>query len=242
MICNFNPRTPHGVRRDKDLMGARDKYSFQSTHPTRGATSIWLFSTMRSADFNPRTPHGVRPGKALGLPVDKQNFNPRTPHGVRLASHASASLTNVFQSTHPTRGATRIPPTLRFTGLISIHAPHTGCDGFDRCNCLSTAQISIHAPHTGCDLSACISYSLLIISIHAPHTGCDRAYGKRGRQQANFNPRTPHGVRRAMSDTYYNFGYHFNPRTPHGVRPETDIEALIKEAISIHAPHTGCDS
>ena len=56
------------------------------------------------------------------------------------------------------------------------------------------------------------------ISIHAPRGGCDGEKSPSPTYHANFNPRTPRGVR---PETIYlkNQDKHFNPRTPRGVRP-----------------------
>ena len=102
---------------------------------------------------------------------------------------------DLFQSTHPLRGATRYtaqkhPNKWNFN-------PRTPCgvrpDTFS--NRVSHSPISIHAPLAGCDTSPVTRY--LTIS--------------------NFNPRTPCGVRQIIllfsSSTRY-----FNPRTPCGVR------------------------
>ena len=56
------------------------------------------------------------------------------------------------------------------------------------------------------------------ISIHAPRAGCDCGAAADGLRRADFNPRTPCGVRR------------FTP---------VEIKSLY--AISIHAPRAGCD-
>ena len=58
----------------------------------------------------------------------RHNFNPRTPCGVRPG----------IQS-RPSRA-----------GIISIHAPHAGCDGTTKMT-EDERRISIHAPHAGCD-------------------------------------------------------------------------------------------
>ena len=123
---------------------------FQSTHPLRGATytsvsgyRLSLISihaplagcdrsrqkTLRfGLDFNPRTPRGVRQDFKTCL-AEYINFNPRTPRGVRHVVLETSNGVYLFQSTHPSRGATcggclRRPPP-RF---ISIHAPLAGCD------------------------------------------------------------------------------------------------------------------
>ena len=56
-------------------------------------------------------------------------------------------------------------------------------------------QISIHAPHAGCDAGMAQGGRDIGISIHAPHAGCDYTDGKVPASDADFNPRTPCGVR-----------------------------------------------
>ena len=123
--CDFNPRTPCGVRRGKNSTSTR-RGLFQSTHPMRGATIIF----------------------------------------VQCVPQLS------FQSTHPMRGATERRFLRHVPTLISIHAPHAGCDGAGRRRLVRKA-ISIHAPHAGCDGYSHINRLIRI----------------------NFNPRTPCGVR-----------------------------------------------
>ena len=57
----------------------------------------------------------------------------------------------------------------------------------------------------------------------------------------DFNPRTPCGVRRHSSWASQEALIDFNPRTPCGVRLALRKEMLDMYAISIHAPHAGCD-
>ena len=85
-----------------------------------------------------------------------------------MISISVGSVPNVFQSTHPVRGAT-VPSSAQSHGLpISIHAPREGCDqGRDGSH--DQGRISIHAPREGCDE---ISTALLLSMRH-------------------FNPRTP---------------------------------------------------
>ena len=80
-VFNFNPRTPCGVRRRVRMMGVRQT-QFQSTHPLRGAT--WLA-------MNPR------------------NFG-------RISIHA------------PLAGCDYILTNFNTTIEISIHTPLAGCD------------------------------------------------------------------------------------------------------------------
>ncbi len=170
---------------------------FQSTHPVWGATDPipWVYEMdcisihaprvgcdpMQQAqlqlfnDFNPRTPCGVRPW--LGLQDDAQgrDFNPRTPCGVRPAAIISTPrMPKQFQSTHPVWGATWEHQQMIDEMMISIHAPRVGCDGREDLEMLQKSQISIHAPRVG----------------------CDAVYRPIDKDHADFNPRTPCGVRR----------------------------------------------
>ena len=81
-------------------------------------------------------------------------------------------MTNLFQSTHPLRGATRFCARM---------------DGVE--------EISIHAPLAGCDLARALVDARHAISIHAPLAGCDGFDPERSMHRADFNPRTPCGVR-----------------------------------------------
>ena len=125
---HFNPRTPCGVRLRSDrscqcftsisihaphagcdMQSSGLSYSsrkFQSTHPMRGATRPFRPYPMRRRYFNPRTPCGVRPSAADSFSACAANFNPRTPCGVRLEQ-----VINKLDAK-----------------IISIHAPHAGCD------------------------------------------------------------------------------------------------------------------
>ena len=124
-------------------------------------------------------------------------------------------------------------------------------------------SISIHAPHAGCDGEMVTTAAGVSISIHAPHAGCDLSPNYRPAPRANFNPRTPCGVRRCLCIRFFS-QLHFNPRTPCGVRPDnvtfTDNRKQFQsthpmrgattfnlafsglKGISIHAPHAGCDA
>ena len=129
--------TPDGVK------------TFQSTHPSRGATRAFVYIIpgitisihapltgcdnlprrffFCRKDFNPRTPHGVRQN-LQGFGYDGRHFNPRTPHGVRLHTLFCRFPGIRFQSTHPSRGATPVTLSDNPSEDISIHAPLTGCD------------------------------------------------------------------------------------------------------------------
>ena len=70
--------------------------------------------------------------------------------------------------------------------------------------------------------------------------GATRRGSPRTGAQSDFNPRTPCGVR-LYAFILRPMIQHFNPRTPCGVRPGVRKTSDDKAAISIHAPHAGCD-
>ena len=103
--CNFNPRSPRGERRclqrtpvclfyfnprspRGERLVCRQAYRrhiiFQSTLPSRGATSAIRRLSFRGCYFNPRSPRGERqnPASRQCLHYD---FNPRSPRGERRA-------------------------------------------------------------------------------------------------------------------------------------------------------------
>ena len=122
----FNPRTPCGVRRVV-LRNTITKIDISIHAPLAGCDPCSGISFRAAHDFNPRTPCGVR--LRVGLFLDgKLDFNPRTPCGVRPASISRVSGVQVFQSTHPLRGATEWQIVVLYLYEISIHAPLAGCD------------------------------------------------------------------------------------------------------------------
>ena len=191
------------------------------------------------------------------------HFNPRTPCGVRLRAIAAD----------------------KFMPTISIHAPLAGCDENLLCNCENTGNFN---PRTPCGVRPSISSGktgipsfqsthplrgatkseddtedFRQISIHAPLAGCDEAERVPCCDHADFNPRTPCGVRRIFRMRSLRRSKDFNPRTPCGVRPNTEMggrrlynfnprtpcgvrligngEGSSLRSISIHAPLAGCD-
>ena len=192
----FNPRSPHGERRAPATSG-RPREPFQSTLPARGATGcspgqmpgLIFQSTLpaRGATRQRRRNDGGKQGFQSTLPArgatrGQQSagllvhyFNPRSPHGERPLQCFRLGQGRHFnpRSPHGERRFSRFLP--RFAVIISIHAPRTGSDHPALRRASESLPISIHAPRTGSD------------------DGSRRHFEKRG----NFNPRSPHGERRA---------------------------------------------
>ena len=105
-----------------------------------------------------------------------------------------------FQSTRPTRGATRSAERVPLSLAVSIHAPHAGRDLAERCG-RRRRSVSIHAPHAGRDTRALAEVGLRQVSIHAPHAGRDRGPHKRD-ASAMVSIHAPHAGRDPSTDAY----------------------------------------
>ena len=154
---------------------------------------------------------------ALGC--SRAHFNPRTPCGVRQREQNFLRFLVSFQSTHPSRGATRS----------------------DSVFCLNSLFQSTH-PSRGATLEVLVIVALADISIHAPLTGCDLRSAHQDSGTSYFNPRTPRGVRPVQPTSVLTLA----PISIHAPLAGCDVFAgLIAPrlpVISIHAPLAGCDS
>ena len=167
----FNPRTPCGVRRGRGGFHFQQA-DFNPRTPcgVRQTRRPW---PIRCRHFNPRTPCGVRPAAISSDVYSPADFNPRTPCGVRPPIYSYTSRMLAFQSTHPLRGATKGLFLCENTGDISIHAPLAGCDA---------RPVPVLRRTGGFQ------------STH-PLRGATLRQSARSPTSANFNPRTPCGVR-----------------------------------------------
>ena len=101
---HFNPRSPHGERPPRHGLRSRGRYI--STHaPRTGSDQAPSVSFLPGTYFNPRSPHGERPCP-LSDHCGHTYFNPRSPHGERQRGFGRAENLHAFQPTLPARGAT----------------------------------------------------------------------------------------------------------------------------------------
>ena len=125
---------------------------------------------------------------------------------------------NLFQFTHPGRGATLILTLDDHGCLVSIHAPREGCDravsrdpgtqdGFNSrtpggvrrlftpAN-VGKSIVSIHAPREGCDIMIPRNdYDFFQFQFTHPGRGATPTQRIRRQRVKRFNSRTPGGVR-----------------------------------------------
>ena len=163
---------------------------------------------------------------------------PRT--GSDLIVAAVGFLHKVFQPTLPARGATnsRAQPGERRN--ISTHAPRTGSDE-DRHGAGLRPAISTHAPRTGSDAHQLLAGRRHVaISTHAPRTGSDLQSACQFRS-SQFQPTLPARGATCTGRAGSPPAPHFNPRSPHGER-RAPGSTPRPARISTHAPRTGSDT
>ncbi len=101
----FNPRTPCEVRRALLYLVMQGRM-FQSTHPLRGATYDGVQNT-RDEIVSIHAPLARCDFRRDVYVKHLRSFNPRTPCEVRPTLSTGWITSQLFQSTHPLRGATR---------------------------------------------------------------------------------------------------------------------------------------
>ena len=214
----FNPRSPHGERRAPATSG-RPREPFQSTLPARGATGCSP-GQMPGLIFQSTLPARGATRQRRRNDGGKQGFQSTLPARGATQMLCGLKITGIFQSTLPARGATRGQQS---AGLLVHYFNPRSPHGERPLQCFRLGQgrhfnprsphgerrfsrflprfaviISIHAPRTGSDHPALRRASeSLPISIHAPRTGSDDGSRRHFEKRGNFNPRSPHGERRA---------------------------------------------
>ena len=150
---DFNPRLPRGRRRAACSRLSRRRRYFNPRLP-RGRRLTRHSMTMKQKNFNPRLPRGRRrdtiqvrkPNVLISIHASlaggdhrvlrvfrwKGDFNPRLPRGRRHRLSTTLGCASTFQSTPPSREATRQRSCILVAHAISIHASLAGGDGDSR--------------------------------------------------------------------------------------------------------------
>ena len=122
----FNPRTHRGVRPFID-----DKpYSTKDFNPrTHRGVRLFIYNYIRDVlDISIHAPIVGCDTDRLVIMLVAVYFNPRTHRGVRRSPSTICPAVILFQSTHPSWGATVDLILKGEKTIISIHAPIVGCD------------------------------------------------------------------------------------------------------------------
>ena len=148
----FNPRPPHGERLDTFRGGPINTHSVSIHAPLTGSDPPMAATTVPPRMFQSTPPSRGATTSVFSLTHHGTSFNPRPPHGERRRRRIVADDLRQFQSTPPSRGATVGCADARQYGrAVSIHAPLTGSDNVASAERSDTARVSIHAPLTGSD-------------------------------------------------------------------------------------------
>ena len=161
------------------------------------------------------------------------------------------------------RGATQGGAQLDLPAIISIHAPLAGCDLVEAPAVIRRLQFQSTHPLRGATGNPRDRGGRQAFQSTPPLRGATAHHHSTRRIAADFNPRTPCGVRPVVlgspdqnaifQSTHPLRGAtlmmywccaahpHFNPRTPCGVRPDLAHDDQRWGIISIHAPLAGCD-
>ena len=124
---NFNPRAPRGAR-PVSLKASQPRSLFQSTRPSRGATSPAASAGSSGSHFNPRAPRGARHKTLVNGTIYSVFQSTRPSRGATGDVFAEMLEEEKFQSTRPSRGATCMEFPSASVSKISIHAPLAGRD------------------------------------------------------------------------------------------------------------------
>ena len=173
-------------------------------HPDR---AISIHAPRTGSDENHRRGRTARP-----------HFNPRSPHGER---QDRAFLNRRIE--------------------ISIHAPRTGSDFRRSVKGFPPKYFNPRSPHGERRRQEPLGTVCPEISIHAPRTGSDERIYQHLTFTHGFQSTLP--ARGATSSTFADLlgSAHFNPRSPHGERRAGESRLRRADSISIHAPRTGSD-
>ena len=126
ILSNFNPHHPRGWRRLAKIEKTPEPI-FQSTPPSRVATRAAIRRSACSPYFNPHHPRGWRPSQTRPT-TTSSNFNPHHPRGWRQSLSELCQGASLFQSTPPSRVATRLSARYSRLIAISIHTTLAGGD------------------------------------------------------------------------------------------------------------------
>ena len=148
------------------------------------------------------------------------NFNPRTHRGVRQQGFIYQGLNlSIFQSTHPSWGATSEHEEIKAKTTNFNPRTHRGVRQRRIIVYSIMYYISIHAPIVGCDIMMKRSgkFYRKFQSTH-PSWGATLFCRCKRDSQSYFNPRTHRGVRQSWPRRLGCSIQYFNPRTHRGVR------------------------
>ena len=237
MEFDFNPRSPHGERREA-AAALRRGAEFQSTLPARGATRHCNPADAPQPEiFQPTLPaRGATVGAdVLFHPAFRISIHaPRT--GSDTGSASAWAQTAQFQSTLPARGATPSGQPEYASPQISIHAPRTGSDPRFFGGGGGGGDFNPRSPHGERPARSALRSCCSAFQPTLPARGATYAVPSTITPARNFNPRSPHGERPRRFFRHFRV-LDFNPRSPHGERHGRGGKAPHGRDFNPRSPH-----
>ena len=216
---NFNPRTPCGVRRRRNA-AVMVRFDFNSRTPcgVRPGIALGLARACVTSIHAPHAGCDPFPSSAPCAFIKLQFTHLMRGATISALRENNLLLLLLLQFTHPMRGTTCLtdeqgwhltnfnPRTpcgaRRDMSLLkavhittSIHALHAGRDETRLCELFGVFELQFTHPMRGATQLSPSWQKRDSTSIHAPHAGCDACGSLVRRDNYDFNPRTPHGVR-----------------------------------------------
>jgi len=210
-----------------------------------------------SSSFNPRSPREERP-RQRQVSGHGSSFNPRSPREERLIVIIVSIVRQRFQSTLPSRGATRAGSGQMRTHPVSIHAPLARSDNAPGNSVsyissfnprspreerpplahrsMSNSRFQSTLPSRGATERHIRLAADAEVSIHAPLARSDRRQATLKPKKRCFNPRSPREERRALVEVLRPATTSFNPRSPREERQANGGVIQHRRTVSIHAP------
>ena len=167
---DFNPRSPHGERRQK--VDSTDRMRDFNPRSPHGERPNERNQNTRQDHFNPRSPHGERQSPLCLAFLDFLYFNPRSPHGERRRLRLNLLMSKRFQSTLPAWGATFCKSMFSRCTNFNPRSPH----GERHCRILNLSLRRLFQstlPAWGATVLMGKESFTPWISIHAPRMGSD---------------------------------------------------------------------
>ena len=170
--------------------------TFQSTLPSRGATSRRSSSALGSRNFNPRSPRGER--RCCGVHSGCCcSISIHAPLAGSDEDWVSCSVSEFDISIHaPLAGSDLEHGSAGGLHEISIHAPLAGSDASTLIFSKSPSLFQSTLPSRGATTpAATITFTIGIFQSTLPSRGATRSCQKVPPFPRNFNPRSPRGER-----------------------------------------------
>ncbi len=193
-VAHFNPRLPRG-RRQRTPLPVRGKADFNPRLP-RGRRRSVFNTTCSTGHFNPRLPRGRRRAKILILTSAVQ-FQSTPPSREATRAHQDMFLYLIqFQSTPPSREATIC--AVAFTAALIDFNPRLPRGRRPRTGRGVRLKAGFQSTPPSREATARLRvtpHGIDAISIHASLAGGDGPRFDRHRRIFHFNPRLPRGRR-----------------------------------------------